>query len=168
MTIRYILLIPLTFMFSFPTFACGTAQNWMDAYEGVKTSNKWRNSTSKLGSLVMLRGCGSSFLKKKDQVRLVGILTDALSQKVRLSNMILTNRDIRRQVRPYTSAVGVERLVESIYRRFQCLYKVKDNNSLKIKRTDKTLHEYFSSNSCPGGKRMLPVVQGYALNLTVA
>ena len=151
-----ILIFQLLMVISLPSFACGTANNWMDAYEGIESGNKWRDSMSSLEKLVMLRSCGGgSFINKEQQTRMLRILTDAMSHRREFSMMPTRNYDVRRQVSKYRGLIPFEGLIESTFRRFNCLPGLNKKLAPLIKHTDKTLYEYFGSNFCHGGKKPL-------------
>ena len=156
MTITRILFFHLLLLLSVPSFACGTPDNWMDAYEGIDSGNKWRDSMSKLEKLVMLRSCGgSSMINKSQQTRMLAILTDAMSHKYKYSMMRTKNRDVRNQVSQYRGLIPFEGLVESIYRRFYCLNDAQVNYTQKIGHSNQTLFEYFGRNACPDGDTVI-------------
>lgn len=152
-----ILIFQLLMVISLPSFACGTANNWMDAYEGIESGNKWRDSMSSLEKLVMLRSCGGgSFINKEQQTRMLRILTDAMSNRREFSMMPTRNYDVRRQVSKYRGLIPFEGLIESTFRRFKCLPDANKKLALKIKLNygSKTLYKYFDSY-CPGGTKLL-------------
>jgi len=136
-------------LFSSSSFACGTPANWMDAYEDIATGNKWRDTMNPLESLVMLMGCegdNPSRLSVEEQQRMTGILSDALFRSDVLINMYAIHYEIKDKVRRFRNPVGIYTLVESIYRRYQCLPDV----------TDKIfLEKNFGNRSCPGGDVVL-------------
>ncbi|MCK5335405.1 MAG: hypothetical protein KAQ67_04550 [Gammaproteobacteria bacterium] len=149
MPLARILCLHLLLLVSLPAFSCGTVDNWMDAYEGVESNNKWRDSMNQLESLVMLRGCGGpARLKKRQQERMLRILTDAVSRKYQLARLPYNNRDIRSQVKRYRGLLPFEGLLESIYRRYDCLQDVRSNVVLKVNGL-KTIYEYFGEGICP-------------------
>jgi len=151
-----VFLLSLLFLISLPSYSCGTPDNWMDAYEGIDSGNKWRDSMSKLEKLVMLRSCGgSSMVNESQQTRMLTILTDAMSHKYKYSMMRTKNRDVQNQVRQYRGLIAYEGLVESIYRRFYCLNDAQVDNIQKISSSNVTLFEYFSRNACPDGDTII-------------
>ena len=142
-----VLLLLVAFLLSFQASACGTVDNWMDAYEGVESHNKWRDSMNKLESLVMLKGCGSSIeLNKQQQNRMSKILTYAVSHKKMISYLPSVNRDIRSEVSRYKGLVAYDRLLKQIYRRYLCLPDIKHNINLSL--DNNVFVDFFDMNKC--------------------
>lgn len=140
-----IITIYILYMFSFPSFACGTVTNWMDSYEKVKTNNEWRNNTSQLGALMMLKKCGGrTDLTKAQQERMSRILVDAMRRKNEIINARLMNRDIRSDVRHYQKPIAFNRLIKSIFVHYHCLENVSNEK--------KSIHALLVSTDCNGGR----------------
>ena len=137
--IIFIILISLSNI----SLACGTPENWIDAYHGVKTDNKWRDSMNKMESLVMLLGCGSSRLKNPEiENKVFSVLLNAIENKNSILNMPSTHKEIAKEVASYKSPRNLMVLLESIYIRFQCLRGVKDQSKLT-----ELFGEYICSSS---------------------
>ena len=120
-----LLLVPLLLLFSTASFSCGTANNWMDVYEGIDSGNSWRDSSNQREALTMLLGCGSSsMLNKAQQQRLLNILTDAMSRKMKVMRVSRGNRDIKHD-KKFSGWNSYEGLVESVFHRFACLQDVR-------------------------------------------
>jgi len=125
--IKHSFLFVFLALFSLNSFACGTVANWMDAYEGVTTGNDWRDSMNPMESLVMLMGCegdNPSRLGMAEQQRLSRILSDAMSKSSVLTSMPSKHPDIEDKVKRFRHPVSFDAMVESIYRRYQCLPSV--------------------------------------------
>ena len=119
------LFIPLLLLYSTSSLACGTVDNWMDVYEGVDSGHSWRDSSNQREALTMLLGCGGSgMLSKTQQQRLLNILTDAMSRKMKVMRMRRGNRDIRHDTK-FSGWNSYEGLVESLFHRFNCLQEVR-------------------------------------------
>ena len=133
-----ILCICLLMLFSSGVFACGTVENWMDAYEGIESGNEWRDSMNQLETLVMLSGCSVSSLDKQQQIRLSRILLHSLKQKGKLMAMPSTHYEIRDKLKQVRSPSAFDGLIGIIYRRFSCLSEV----------SDKALRHRFGNHFC--------------------
>ena len=124
-----LLLFPLLLMVSAGAQACGTLENWMDAYEGIESGNEWRDSMTQLETLVMMSGCGgSSHLEKQMQIRLSRILLQSLKQKGKLMVMPSTHYEIRDKLKLVRSPYVFDGLIGTIYRRFSCLSEIHDDS----------------------------------------
>ena len=136
-----------TFLFTFNTavHACGTPENWMDAYQGVESRNDWRDSMNRLEALVMLSGCGASHLDKQQQLRLSGILVESLEQEAELRRLPSSHYEIADKLRLVRSPVTFDAMIETIYRRFDCLSKA----------PEASLREHFGTRFCPGGESVV-------------
>ncbi len=178
------LFLSLFLSFSTTGFACGTIDNWMDAYEGVESGNKWRDNSSQLDALVMMLDCGSGpFLKTAQQQRLLRVLSDAMSKRERILTTRGGNSDLRERVKRFKSAARLaqpfifEGLIEAIYRRYRCLpdtqttdapgfTRAKPDNGrdqlsvFGAERLSTTLYQYFGVNSCPQQKVVHYTVKG--------
>ncbi|RDH81419.1 MAG: hypothetical protein DIZ80_15135 [endosymbiont of Galathealinum brachiosum] len=149
----------LIISFSSSVLACGTVDNWMDAYEGIDTGNQWRDSMNQLESLVMLLGCGrKNVLSKEQSKRLSHILNDALTRKKQVIALPLSNRDIREKVSKYKNRVTYEGLLESLFRSNHCLLSESSTGALIAENENKSLLEYFGSHACPGYKTDILVI----------
>ena len=141
-----LLLFQLLFIFSTAVLACGTPENWMDAYEGVASNNSWRDSMNRLEALVMLSGCGASKLDKQQQLRLSGILVEAQEQAAELRKFPSSHYEIRDKLKLVRSPLAFYSLIETIYRRFSCLSDTPEAQPLR---------EQFGTRFCPGGEQLL-------------
>ena len=117
----------------------------MDAYEGIESRNEWRDSMNRLEALVMLSGCGASRLDKQQQLRLSRILAEALEQEAELRRFPSSHYEIADKLRLVRSPVTFDAMIETIYRRFNCLSKA----------PEPSLREYFGTRFCPGGERVV-------------
>lgn len=160
----------LLFLFSSPLMACGTADNWMDVYEGTPSGSAWRDASNRLEALTMLLGCDNSLsFDKRQQRRLARILSDAMIRKAEIIKLRAGNREIRHEDQ-FRGWYSYEGLVESIYIRFRCLPEAMDaelpflNNAILANHSrgiashnasgrqhpKPTLYTYFGHNACPG------------------
>lgn len=138
--IKRLTIFLLLFTFNNAAIACGTAENWMDAYEGIESKNEWRDSMNRLETLVMLSGCGGTQLDKQQQLRLSGILVQALEQEARLRTLPSSHDEISDKLKRVRSPLAFDSLIETIYRRFNCLSKA----------PEPILREHFGTQLCPG------------------
>ncbi|MFK5892163.1 MAG: hypothetical protein QM504_02965 [Pseudomonadota bacterium] len=146
-------IIGLSFILLFPfsVFSCGTVSHWMDVYQKIESGNQWRDSMNQLESLVMLRSCGGrQRLKASQQDRLRNILIDAMNKKSKILHFQAHNNDIRNQVKLYKDPIAYNGLIESIFRRFNCLLAGNEKNNGDD--LNKELYGYFGSELCSGVK----------------
>ena len=139
-------LFSLLVTFNTSVLACGTAENWMDAYQGTESRNEWRDSMNRLEALVMLSGCGASRLDKQQQLRLSGILVQALEQEAELRTFPSSHYEIADKLKRVRSPLAFDSLIETIYRRFSCLSDTPEAQPLR---------EHFGTRFCPGGEQLL-------------
>lgn len=143
-------------LISSSSFACGTIHNWMDVYEGVASNNPWRDKSSQLDALAMMQSCGNLLtLEEEEQGRLLGILTHAMHNRVKIMGEGSSNSDLASESARYHDDESYNILIKTIFKRFDCLSGIAGNAHPRFSLTGQTssengttIYEYFGRNLC--------------------
>ncbi len=137
----------ILFLFAQTGFACGTPDDWMDAYLGEGERGGWRSEMGRYQALVMLQGCegmNPSRLSDEQALRMARVLGDALNHREAVTAEPM--RDLHHLDR-FRDPDAFHALLETIYRRYDCLGAA-DTEARA------SLIERFGTRFCPGGERV--------------
>lgn len=141
-TIRLLLsLLLLTSVFQKATFACGTLDDWINIYHGKRGLFVSWQGQNKKKALVGIYECGRYHYSYEDK-RLLPVLVNALHNIDKIDSM-KSPRDMDRK-RRYVAPGSTKRLLEEIYRRYNCLSPAKNEAGYQ------ELVKEFGDQNCPG------------------